>query len=914
MVGRSRVYGRRGPEVADRGWVHRDGDRTQRPRDAVSELPDGTVSLLFSDIEGSTALLKRLGPAYAEALDGHREVLRSAWAAHDGTELGTEGDSFFVAFRNPLDAVAAATQGQRDLAARAWPAGEQVRVRIGIHTGTPAVHAGGYVGMDVHRAARIAAAAHGGQIVISSPTAELVRAALGDGVSLRDLGGHQLKDLPAPEHLYQVSVEGLPTTFPPLKSLGTASNLPRPATPLLGRDAELTALRELLRSEDVRLVTLTGPGGVGKTRVGIALAQQLVDRFPDGVYFVPLAAVAGADRMWVTVAEVLGLPPEQRSTTGLLDLLAHRRALLVLDNLEQLDGAGGVVTRIIDAAPNVVVVAASRRPLFVPGEHVHAVPPLTLPDHATAASMAGSSAVELFVQQARMVRPGFTLTPDSAADVAQLCRRLDGLPLAIELAAARTRLLGPKALLARLDDALDLATGSRQQPSRQRTLRETIAWSYELLEADLQRFFRRLSVLSGGDLEAVAAVTGAGLAQAVDPFDSVVELVDASLLTMTEGVDDEPRVAMLQTIRAYAQDKLTDAGEAHDVRAAHARHFVAMTEKLQDLRESQHLRALNQAEAELDNFREALGWTLEADPDGSGGNPDLLLGLKLGSNLGWYWYMSGHMNEGRDWLERLVERAPAPSPELCACLGDLANLLLGLGDPARARDVAGESLRMARTLGERAREAFAYGVLGTAQVQTGDVSSAAVTLEDSLQLHRDLGNPGRLARALGNLAGIQELLGNYGRAEALTREAINIVEGLGDLHEGAVQRQNLANLLAITDRVDEAYQLALELVGVVLQLQSPNLTLAFANTCMNIKLRRHEPRDAARLFGAEEAMRERLRMPNPYREEELEEALQLAEADISRDDWDSACDRGRTEDLEGLLTALSEPVTSGQSS
>jgi tetratricopeptide (TPR) repeat protein len=291
-------------------------------------------------------------------------------------------------------------------------------------------------------------------------------------------------------------------------------------------------------------------------------------------------------------------------------------------------------------------------------------------------------------------------------------------------------------------------------------------------------------------------------------------------------------------------------------------------------------------------------------PDGPEKSRDPLVGLRMGSSLGWYWYMSGHTTEGRAWLERLIERAPAASSALAACLGDLANLLLALGEPARARATAAESLRMAQDLGDRTREAFAFGVLGSAEVQSGDVASAAVTLEGSLALHRQLGDTGRLARALGNLAGVQEHLGDYRRAEALTREAIGLVEGLGDLHEAAVQRQNLANLLAVTERVDEAHQLAVELVDVVLQLQSPNLTWAFANTCMNILLRRHEPREAALLVGAEEAMRQRLRMPNPYAQEELDEAWELARADISRDDWDAACLRGRTEDLGDLLASL----------
>ncbi len=317
----------------------------------MTDLPSGTVSLLFSDIEGSTALLSRLGPAYAQALDAQRQVLRKAWVAYGGTELGTEGDSFFVVFPTAAGAVAAATQAQRQLADYPWPSGEKVRVRMGVHTGNPSPHDGGYVGMDVHRAARIAGAAHGGQVVVSAATAELVRGCLPDQAHLRDLGSHQLKDIAVPEHLFQLTVGGLQSEFAQLKTLGTAASLPRPATPLVGRGWELVELTELFGSPDVRLVTLTGPGGSGKTRLAIALAQQLTERFPDGVYFVPLVAVTTADVMWTTIAESLDVPPEGKAPPGFFEHVAHRSALSVLDNLEQIDGADEVVTELMAVAP-----------------------------------------------------------------------------------------------------------------------------------------------------------------------------------------------------------------------------------------------------------------------------------------------------------------------------------------------------------------------------------------------------------------------------------------------------------------------------------------------------------------------------------------------------------------------------------
>jgi class 3 adenylate cyclase len=451
----------------------------------MSGPPSGTVTMLFSDIEGSTRLLSRLGDVYARALDTQRAVLRAAWSAWGGTEMGTEGDSFFVVFATASDAVSAAVQVQRELAAQLWPAGERLRVRIGMHTGSPMVHAGGYVGMDVHRAARIAAAAHGGQVVISEATAHLLSHGLPDRVRLVDLGAHRLKDIAQPERLFQLTGPGLRSRFPPLKTLGAISSLPVPATALVGRRAELRELTRTLREPEVRLVTLTGTGGSGKTRLAVALAGQLAGSFADGVYFVELSSVDSGPVMWTTIAETLDVPPAERVPPSLLDHVRHRRALFVLDNLEQIPDAAAVVGQLLAAGEQLVVLATSRRPLHLLGEREYQVPPLPLPGSAPT----DAGAVQLFTQAARLVKSDFALTADNAGEVAAICRRLDGLPLAIELAAARAKLLSPRALLTRLDSALDLAGGVQQRPARQQTLRHTFAWSYQLLTEGQQRFF-----------------------------------------------------------------------------------------------------------------------------------------------------------------------------------------------------------------------------------------------------------------------------------------------------------------------------------------------------------------------------------------------------------------------------------------
>jgi predicted ATPase/class 3 adenylate cyclase len=879
------------------------------------------VSLLFSDIEGSTVLLSRLGAEYTEALDTHRRLLREAWAAHDGVELGTEGDSFFVAFPTAEGAVGAAVQAQRSLESHPWPEGERIRVRIGIHTGTPEVHHDDYVGMDVHRAARIAASAHGGQVVLSSVTAELTRDRLPEGVGLQSLGSHRLKDIPNPELLFQLTIAGMPSQFPALKTLGASSSLPVPATRLVGRDDDVEAVCALIDSPEVRLVTLTGPGGAGKTRLAIEVARHLVADFADGVFFVPLSTVTRSDVMWTSIAEVLDVPPRARTPPALLESLAQRSLLFVLDNLEQVAGADQVVADLLQAAPSCAVVASSRRALSVPGEHRYPVLPLGLPDEdATLEAASASGAVQLFVQHARSVQPAFSLTEDNVADVVAICLRLDGLPLAIELCAARARLLSPRNLLLRIDDALDIASTSWQVPGRQRSLRDTIGWSYELLSAGQQELFRRLGVFgAGADLEAVAAVTvlpgdddgGA------DPLDRVADLADASLVILAEGPGGEPRVAMLETIRRYARAELLLAGETGDVRRAHAGHYLRVAERLEALRVSQHLQARRLAEAELDNFRDALDWTTtqgEGDGDGEAGvagatgAEDLWLDLRLCASLGWFWYTGGYGAEGRRWFELAIGRARGrPSPDLARSLTGYANILISLGEPERAGDYAAQGLAMAREVGDDEQQAYALGVLGTAQLGLGDLDAASSTLEQNLALHRRIGDPSRLTKALGNLAGIEEERGHYARAEELTHEALGIVERLGDEHEAAVQGQNLANLLAVSGRPEEAEAVAQSLIAPVLRLRSPNLTMAFANTYMNILVRLRRPEPAAHLIGAEEAMRERLSMPNPYQEEEREEAWDRVREDISAYEWERHLKLGHGETVEELLAGLARP-------
>jgi predicted ATPase/class 3 adenylate cyclase len=880
----------------------------------MGDLPTGTVSLLFSDIEGSTVLLSRLGAAYADALDGQRQVLRKAWAGHGGTELGTEGDSFFVVFATAEEAVAAATQAQHELAGYEWPAGEQVRVRMGIHTGTPTVHDGGYVGMDVHRAARIAGAAHGGQVLISEPTARLTAECLPDGVGVRDLGAHQLKDIAQAERLFQLTIEGLRSDFPPAKTLGTASSLPRPATPLVGRNGEVAELTALLGSLDVRLVTLTGPGGSGKTRLAIGVAQALVMRFPDGVYFVPLAAVTTSDVMWTSIAEVLDVPPAARVPPDLYEHVAHRASLLILDNLEQINTADDVVAQLLDAAPSMVVIATSRRPLHVPAEHEHPVPPLELPDEGTVAQAERSGAVQLFLQHAKKVRPSFQLTADNAADVAELCRRLDGLPLALELAAARTKLLSPAALLTRLDQALDLAATGRLGPSRQKTLRDTVAWSYDLLEEEQRVFFRRLGVFSGGsDLDAVAAVIRDGLRD-VDPLDLVGDLVDASLLSITEGPAGEPRVAMLGTIRAYALDQLKEAGELDTVQERHAQHFLEVAEDMGELLNGvEHIAVRAQFEADHDNFRSALRFAFASATDG-GGATDVRLGPRLCAALAGFWTASGYFAEMRRWLERAIEfRSDQHSPELARCLTELAFNVNGGGDHDKASEYASASVAMWRRLADSSGLPRALGIYGEVEVERGHPDAARELHEEALRLAQDAGDSSAILVATGELASLAFLEQDYERAVDLYRQAIAIARERGDPVQIVINQHNLACAFHKMGEFTEAANRMLAQVTEILRLRQPGMLIIFAEDLAATLAELGAHHDAVRLLGATDAMRDRVNMPRPPSQQAfIGEPVAVTRDALRSEEWNASYQAGRSMDLEDAVGQARIPEGSTQ--
>jgi predicted ATPase/class 3 adenylate cyclase len=522
-------------------------------------LPTGTVTFVFTDIEGSTRLLQALGPErYGRLQDDHNVILREAIERGGGVEIRTEGDSFFAVFGSPGGAVLAAAEAQRGLASHDWPYGSEIRVRIGMHTGEGALGGDDYLGIDVNRAARIATVGHGGQVVVSAATAGLVEHALPEGVALRDLGTHRLKDFTDPVRLHDLVIDRLPSDFPQLRSLDARpTNLPAERTSFVGRAEEVALLETLL--QEARLITLVGPGGTGKTRLAMRVATLALDGFPDGAFLVDLSAVTDSELVLPEIAAGLKVrrEPGQDVAEALLANLGNRRLLLMLDNVEQVDAAAAVGA-LLDRSPGLTVLATGRTPLRIAGEHRFTVQPMPLPDDDTA-NVAALDSVRLFAERAAAVDPGFELDEGTTPAVARIVAALDGLPLALELAASRMTLLSADALADRLARRLPMLTGGpRDAPERQQTLTATIAWSHDLLDDDAKALFARLSVFAGGStLEAAEAVAGDDL----DVLDVLGRLFDASLVRRSDLATGEVRCTMLETIREFAGERLDDSGE-----------------------------------------------------------------------------------------------------------------------------------------------------------------------------------------------------------------------------------------------------------------------------------------------------------------------------------------------------------------
>ena len=740
----------------------------------------GTITLLFTDIEGSTRLVHQLGDRYEAVLADHRRLLREAFQPRGGTEVDTAGDGLFYTFPSARAAIAAAAAGQRALGAQEWPA--DVRVRMGIHTGEPISSEAGYVGLDVHRASRICGAGHGGQVVVSATTRELAEGDLPDDVTLVDLGEHRLKDLQSPDRLFQVVAPGLGRDFPPLRSIDSRpNNLPRQLTTFVGRQREITEAKRILAQSP--LLTLTGPGGVGKTRLAIEIAAELLADYEDGVWFVDLGLVTDPAFIGHEIATSLGVMDAagQPILDTVVDHVRRRQLLLVLDNCEHLvDAVARVVDTLLRACARLRAIATTREAFMIGGEAVFPVPSLSAPDEGATTrieDLANFEAVRLFTERAVASLPAFRVTDRNAAAIVQICRRLDGVPLALELAAARVRALPVEQIAARLDDRFRLLTGSsRITVPRHQTLRQTIDWSHDLLAEDERAVFRRLAAFVGGySLEAAEVVCAGTPVEPEAILDILSRLVDKSLL-VAEMDADEARYRQLETIREYARDRLIEAGEAPDALRRHRDWYLALVGRAAPafFRGIESLPWIDRLEHEHDNLRAALQWS--SDEPG-----EATAALQLAAGLWRFWELRGHLGEGRRWLEAALRATDGEVSALRADAYTGAGILAFMqGDHAAAHEFHEQSLDLHRRVGDYVGIAFAANNLANAAVLSGDYAAARRLYEPGLAWARGQGNLRPLGFALVNMADAVALDGELDLARRHYEEGIGCFRTAGD--------------------------------------------------------------------------------------------------------------------------------------
>jgi predicted ATPase/class 3 adenylate cyclase len=912
----------------------------------MAELPCGTVTFLFTDIEGSTRLLTRLRGRYAELLSEHQRVLRAAFDEYDGREVHTEGDAFFVAFARATDAVAAAVAGQRALASQRWPEREDVRVRMGVHTGEATVSLDDYVGLDVHRAARICSAGHGGQVLVSSSTRELVAGELPQDVALRDLGEHQLKDLDRPEHLFQVVAGDLPRDFPELGSMspgrGGANMLPPSPNQTIGRDDDVRAIADRLGVGGVRLLTLTGPGGVGKTRLGLEAARAVKADFADGVHCVSLAALQGSEDVPAAIVRTLAIVvlSGESADQAAERFLAAKHLLLVVDNFEHVLAAAPFIGALVGTCPALTILATSREPLGLHAEERYPVSPLALPAQGTpedAGALAGVGAVALFCARARARDPDFELDDANAPTVAEICRRVDGLPLAIELAAARCGLLSPGEIAERLHDALGaLGSGARDAPARQQTLRATIDWSHELLSDAEKQCFARFAVFAGGaTVEAAETIARVGL-------DTLDRLVAKSLLVRRRDAHAPTRLVMLETIRAYAAERFAAAAEGEAIRERHYRFFLALAQRhgsdraLMGAGRQEHLSRLD---AETDNLHASLAW--------AGRQPSAQAALAMCEALGQYWWMRNRYADAVNWIDQalsmpaadahpalraraLCSKALALFPlahttEQSAALAEAEAIARALADPL----ILSQTLELRSVLGgpaggdldvaaARADEALSLATAAEndwaiAMAAFAKARAAATIVELRERVDRaaalldEVGNALFLAYLLAGAVYAALELGSDRDAKELVDRATPLARALDDPYNWALLRGNSGMAALLTGNTDAAHHAFRDELGLGRELVAPRVASEGLKGLAAVAAARNDTHRAARLAGAAAAHRD------DAQQDEVEARLDAAFIEPARtrhgpDTWDAAARDGGTLSLEDAIAyALREP-------
>jgi predicted ATPase/class 3 adenylate cyclase len=917
----------------------------------VAELPTGTVSFLFSDVEGSTRLLTRLRGRYAEVLGEHQRLLRAAFEEHDGREVHTEGDAFFVAFARASDAIAAAVSAQRSLASQRWPEGVDVRVRMGVHTGEAEVQQGDYVGLDVHRAARICAAGHGGQVLVSGSTRELVADELPCDVALEDLGEHRLKDLDRPEHLFQLVVGDLPGQFPALASLspgsGAANRLPSSPNPTIGRADDVRAIADRLCGGGVRLLTLTGPGGVGKTRLALEAARAAKADFAGGAYFVSLAALQRPEDVPAAVVKTLAIVvlSGESDDQAAERFLAAKHLLLVVDNFEHVLAAAPFIGRLLGACLRLTILATSRESLGLHAEQRYPVSPLALPARATpedADTLAGVDAVALFCARARARDPDFALDDANASDVAEICRRVDGLPLAIELAAARCGLLSPGEIAQRLREALGaLGSGARDAPARHQTLRATIDWSHESLSDAEKQCFARFAVFAGGaTVQATETITPAGL-------DTLDALVAKNLLVLRHDADTPSRLGMLGTIRAYATERFASTADEHAVRERHYDYFLALAQRhgteraLWGAGAKDHLASLD---ADVDNLHAALGWAI--------GQADAERSLALAAALGGYWVMRNRYAEALEWIDQALDvpgadghpalgaralrtkamclwRAgrAAEQPAVLAAEEDIARRL---GDPvilaqaltsrvhhemdAERLDVADaladEAIHWARAAGDEWEIAEAWRGKAIAAPAIGDLRER---VETAASLLSDAGNVHQLANLLTDAAFCALSLGGDRDAADFAARATPIAHALDTRFARMINSGNLGLAALLTGETDTASHAFREELTLCRDMVVRPVVFEGLRGLAAVAVAHGDDQRAATLVGAADA--HRYHQPEGPLEARLDETFFApARTRCGTDAWNAAAREGRLLSFDDAIAyALDEPQVASTS-